>query len=575
MKKLIAIFLCVFVLICTWSATAVFAEETPDDEPEVEVIEITDADATVSDADSYTLTDEGEPVLEVVHIQAPGMTAALDNVAQNGYYTAEFIIPETNYKVFLTGLTQENVDGIRMAIVDSFVEGEDFDLYNLGFIDAEKTWADDGDDNMCWAATSSNLLTYTGWAKKAGFNSTDDLFETFINSFTNDGGNIYYGAGWFFNGLAGDGGAQPTSGTGRYLPQYSFGDLVQNFEIYENCAEKLKTIYDRLHDGYGVGLSVDIYGSQGYESSHAISCWGFVTDIRYPDTAKLRYKSVFVTDSDSDKYWVKDGKDRRDADDVMSLYALNSVDQEGFDTYRFQITPEQTAFITDASTLVPYSADIAFETDPTASMDVTADFDISIDPFYLTAASDGRDTTTVFSPDDTIYYQPRMKNTSKLTYTDRYHAVITLKDAQGNVKHVKTISYGRYDLPSEYHAGFGNASLGKLPVGDYTITAEFNPNRTVTEAYYYNNIKTIDFKVREKYLLGDVDNNNDVNIVDATVLQRIIAKMPIPVSVDENTVQRGDVSHSGYLDTLDATIVQRHFANIDVLFDINVVRFYD
>ncbi|MBQ3264799.1 MAG: dockerin type I repeat-containing protein [Ruminococcus sp.] len=574
-KRLLALF-SILLVISLLSTVTAFAGAVPDASIEEAVGRIDIADVgSAPESGSYILTDDGETVLEVKHVEEPGLTAALNDTTANGYYTAEFMLPETNYRVFLTGLTQNNVSEIQQAIIEAYTEGEDFDLKNLGFIDAEKTWPDDGDENLCWAASTSNLLTYTGWASQAGFDSTDDVFEAFINAFTDAGGNIHYGTGWFFNGVSAPGGAQPTAGTGRYLPQYNYEDMTEQYDLYEDCAVGLSTVYDKLRDGYGVSLSVDIYGSEGYEGGHAITCWGFVTDIRYPEDNKNYYRNVIITDSDSHKYWVKEGMDRRDADDVMSLFALTPVEQEGIDTYQFQITDQQIGIITEAYTLLPYSADVPYETDMTASMDLSADYDLMISPLYLSTVQNAMETVTVFTPDDTIYNQPRIYNNSELTFPGSYSMKVTVTDAQGNVKYTKNYSYASYNLQPGYDLGFGGYAIGKLPVGDYTITAEFNPNRTVKEAYYFNNTTSIAFKVRERYLIGDTDGSGTVDSIDAAAIQRILAKLPAEVTDSSNLTQRGDISRNGALDLMDVTFLQRYLANMTVNYPVNVSRFYD
>ena len=196
MKRILTV-ICIILAVCMLSTTTVFAQGISAADS-VDAIDVADADAAAVGG-SYTLTDDGEPVLEVAHVHKPGLTAALSD-RSNGYYTAEFMLPETNYQVYLTGLTQNNADELRRMIIGAYTEGEDFDLTNLGFIDAEKTWADDGDENLCWAASASNLLTYTGWAAQAGFASTDDVFEAFISVFDDDGGNVECPAGIFQTG---------------------------------------------------------------------------------------------------------------------------------------------------------------------------------------------------------------------------------------------------------------------------------------------------------------------------------------------------------------------------------------
>lgn len=554
------------------TSTAVFAQEAPEAE---QVIDIDRMDAdTVPDAESYTIVDDNDTLLEVVHVNEPGMTAALNDVAQTGYYTAEFMIPESNYQVYLTGLTRDNVSEIRQAIIDSYTEGEDFDLKNLGFIDAEKTWDNDGDDNMCWAASASNLLTYTGWAAQAGFDSTDDLFEAFIDAFEDEGGDVRFATGWFINGVAAPKFAQPRAGTGGYLPQYHYNDLAEEFDLRQNCAGQLATVFDRLKDGYGVSLSLDIYNSDGYEGAHAVTCWGFVTDVRYPKTSKQFYKSVLVTDSDSDKYDVQGDTDRREADDVMSLYMLEPEEQEEVDTYRFNISDRQIALITWADTIAPFSAEVPYETASDATLDMINYPDIVLNPFVLTDDLDDESTVTTFAPDSTIYYQPYMMNVANADYVGTISLQISVKDSQENEIYSKVFTYNRNVTISPFFGmRYDKESFGKkLPVGDYTITATFNSDHQTAEAYFFNNTRSIDFKVRERYLLGDANNDGSVDITDATKIQRILAYLE---TADDSLIPRSDVNGSGDLDLLDATLIMRHLVQIEMSYPIDVERFYE
>ena len=571
MKKLIALFLCMLIALSTLTATAVFAQEAP---AEGTVITIEEAD-TVSDTDSYVLTDDGEPVLKVVRVKEFGATAALSDTAANEYYTAEFMIPESDYSVFLTGLTQDNVGEIRQAIIGSYVEGEDFSLTNLGFIDAEKTGEKDGDDNLCWAASTSNLLTYTGWAAQAGFDSADDLFEAFIDAFENKGGNVKFATGWFINGVSATGLSQPREGTGNYLPLYNYSDLVEELDLRSNCSGQLATVYDRLKSGYGVSLSLSIYGAEGYEGAHAVTCWGFVTDSRYPKTSKQFYKSIFTTDSDSHKYYVTDGKDRRDADDVMSLFALEPVEQEGTDTYRFDITQKQTALITTAVTIMPFSEDVPHETSPDATMDMINSPDIILDPFVLTDDPEQDNTVTTFTPNATIYYQPYMMNAANADHYGKLSLRVSVKNSQGNEVYSKVFTYNQ-NITISPNAGmrYNKESFNKkLPVGDYTITAVFNANHQTEEAYFFNNTRSIDFKVREQYLIGDIDGDEEVSAVDVTKFQRVIARMES--DADDKMRQRGDVNENDGLDMLDVTFLQRYLAHTSIQYPVNELRFYD
>ena len=573
MKKLIAALLSVLLILSVMTSTAVVAQEVPGAEQVID-IDALDAD-TAPDTESYTIVDDGEPLLEVVHVKESGVTAALNDSATNGYYTADFMLPETSYHVYLTGLTQNNVDEIRQAIIESYSEGADFELKNLGFVDAEKTWDNDGDENMCWAASTSNLLTYTGWAAQAGFESADDLFEAFISNFDDAGSNVEYATGWFLNGVAAPQGAQPTAGSGGYLPKYTFSDVTEKFALSQNCAAQLEAVYDRLQNGYGVSLSVNIYNDAGLEGSHAITLWGFVTDTRYPKTSEKFYKSLLTTDSDSDKFFVRDGMDRREADDVMSLYALEPVEQEGVDTYQFHISDQQIARITEATTVVPFSENVPHETSDEAKMDPKNYPDIVLDPFALTDDADSEDTLTVFAPDTTIYYQPYMMNFANADYVGKLALQVMVKDSQGNTVFSKNYFYNQNVTISPSHGmAFGAESIdAALPVGDYTITASFNMDHATEEAYYYNNTRSIAFKIREQYLLGDADGDGEVATLDATRIQRVLARLD--KDEDGKISLRGDVNENGTLDLMDVTFLQRYFARMTVLYPIGESRFYD
>lgn len=70
----------------------------------------------------------------------------------------------------------------------------------------------------------------------------------------------------------------------------------------------------------------------------------------------------------------------------------------------------------------------------------------------------------------------------------------------------------------------------------------------------------------EGYLLGDTDDNDDVEVVDATWLQRYIALMNI--GVIEDTVMQGDVDGDGDPSIVDAAFIMRYCVGIETPFDI-------
>ena len=63
------------------------------------------------------------------------------------------------------------------------------------------------------------------------------------------------------------------------------------------------------------------------------------------------------------------------------------------------------------------------------------------------------------------------------------------------------------------------------------------------------------------YILGDVDGNGIVDLVDASYIQRYDAQMAVPSDVEMN-IMNGDVDGDGQITILDATCIQRYCAKI-------------
>ena len=68
-----------------------------------------------------------------------------------------------------------------------------------------------------------------------------------------------------------------------------------------------------------------------------------------------------------------------------------------------------------------------------------------------------------------------------------------------------------------------------------------------------------------KDILGDADDDGEVTILDATVIQRKLADFK--VKNPEAAVTRGDITGDG-LDILDATMIQRYLACLDIQYVI-------
>lgn len=69
-------------------------------------------------------------------------------------------------------------------------------------------------------------------------------------------------------------------------------------------------------------------------------------------------------------------------------------------------------------------------------------------------------------------------------------------------------------------------------------------------------------------LLGDFDDNEDVNALDATMMQRYNAGMKLPSYVEINEAA-GDIDDDGELSMLDVTLLMRFLAGINVKYPVN------
>jgi hypothetical protein len=152
-----------------------------------------------------------------------------------------------------------------------------FGYYDFGgsWYDAEKTLANTEDDLMCWAATTSNMLAYTGWGFPVGasFSNEDNIFAYFQNHWTDVGGNMYFGTNWWFDGINDSqrwsGWSQVDVPGGGFYTDYNFSDY---YTWSSNGSTALSLIDTYLHQGRGVGLTVLGPGA------HAITAWGYEYD---------------------------------------------------------------------------------------------------------------------------------------------------------------------------------------------------------------------------------------------------------------------------------------------------------
>jgi len=184
------------------------------------------------------------------------------------------------------------------GLADAIPTGESYFLYdNWGgtWCDAEKSPTNIEDDLMCWAASASNALEWTGWGDADGMTTTDEMFEYFQDHWTDDGGLMEYGWDWWFDGTYSGpveaGWSQVDVPGGGFFPSLPFDDY---YHEETDVSQTMAAIDDYLHAGYSVTLGV--YADDG-SGAHAITCWGYSYDPSEP----TNYTGIWVTDSDDDK----------------------------------------------------------------------------------------------------------------------------------------------------------------------------------------------------------------------------------------------------------------------------------
>lgn len=580
MKRIVS-FVCALILIiqlCTVAVNAVEVDTAPtgicaviSDQNGSFTLSGAEA-AEVPDANqSYELYVDRQPVLSV---EAQNSELTATGASLPTFYRAEFMIPDTTLQVFLTGLRSENVEELQRTIIDSFTQRSSFELSDLSFIDTEKTALSDGDENLCWAAASSNILYYTGWGAKAGFSDEDELFDLFASSFNDKGSHQNNAMAWFFNGAAlqnnllsfDNARIKNYPNSGKYFRDYAY-DMVSGYDFIRSPRDMAR-VCELLRQGYGVSPGIDPEQNGKSLSSHAITLWGTVTDLSQDAENAERYQGLLITDSDSD---MLDDPDRRKASKILSYYPLylNEYDQFCFDCY-----DDITAVLDDYEYLAPYSSELPFETDLATGRDKTKYPDLRIGEVYL---SDQRNTMTIdtlFESGSDLCFEYNVFSAADKAWRSEVKTSRTVVSSTGEVlfSDVDSISVSWLrGLNYEQSTVTRTKTLNDVPAGDYTLTLTVNPDRTSTEAYYYNNTRTVEFYVRDSFIRGDSDNSGDVTIFDATCIQRRLAGLS--VAWDSHADERSDVDENG-LDITDAAYIQRRLCEIDIPYSVGEKALY-
>lgn len=202
-------------------------------------------------------------------------------------------------------------------------------------VDAVSQYFPNQDTMLCWAAAASNILTYMKNQAGLGIdyssthslstgNTTVDslvhgvsqysIYETFSNSFRDQGGQIENAIAWYSAGIDlynniplknGATGGFYSSQVGNTKTDFLSNVLVTNFQTYGpryvgnyilNDIVSGSTSYTQLFQesiqNSPLGLSIAEQKEGQWVNGHAITCWGFETD------ASGAVTLLYITDSD-------------------------------------------------------------------------------------------------------------------------------------------------------------------------------------------------------------------------------------------------------------------------------------
>lgn len=507
-------------------------------------------------------SDENETVIEL----NSGAERSGDFVSVND----NFVTDSGAYRLTMTGLKEDN----KNAVLDAFQANFDpqsekaLKLTDPSFADAEK-WDNDPDifdyefdAGQCWAASASNMLWISGWTKgltnpKTGlpFESEDDVFAYFTNSFSDNGSDVDRGIDWFFMG------EYYVSGVSRHASLKDADDASQGLmkgfvsslaqKKYDLAAspEDISVLerFDQSCDSPAVFQGSIGPLSEGVlvSSMHSVTLAGIVTD---PSAEELKdkYKAVIIIDSDNDAVPNEKAIDhdhpsaeqklleRSQRPNSYTVYNLRySTDEEGTPYWEIVGYDKEEGYALYAvnALSLPNDALMAECTETEGTKNIFEDVDLTMDIAFTTDNDDPimmpstnhikESTKTVFKAGEPIRIDYFVANRSGIPYDESYEGfcgvtvnwrVVRKSDnavaAQGTDMFDKQL-YQRSAVNQLLALCDESGDLLWLEPGDYSVILTLNEDRAVKEAYYKNNTETVlEFTV----LPGDMEPSDEPSV---------------------------------------------------------------
>ena len=455
----------------------------------------------------------------------------------NNYQLIMYGLKEGNAEKFVEALQNHYISNTEntLTIADNAIaDCEKFDTFDMSY---------ESDSEKCWAAAASEVLWMSGWASHfkdpltdSNFSSEDDLFTYFDLSYSNGGGNTNSGINWFFMGeyfmtSYSPGNAHRLEETQKdgLLKQLCSAAINKKTDIsynYRNIKELLKCDWSQ-NDPKAFQASIGSLSSGEIGSSgHSLTCVGVIIDPAAQDISE-RYKAILFIDSDNDALnsgeydeLPKDEKiaQRITKPNTINIYNLKLINDINGDPcwniLGYGSEGDEETILYSVNGLSIYDEALIEkhrETQGNCRAFDTVDLIIS----------------TLFCSDNTERYEDMYrKNADKLAmheYKQGDPISLNYFVADSSRIDFDETQYGENSLELEwklYHDDtlikqgkdtctvpiISNAERGNLiilntneilPAGEYKVSLNLNPDRSITEAYYLNNNAEYHFTILE------------------------------------------------------------------------------
>lgn len=382
----------------------------------------------------------------------------------------------------------------------------------LYFNDAEKT-SKKNDDNICWAASASNMMAWTGWGYTATIKNEDDILDVFRKNFKYSakfGGKDNAGIEWYLTGnypLQNIQGADQLKNN-KYQGLYKGLDL-QKYLLNTNATQAGISVADKAYlSGMAVGMGIGFYNSflpfnSTRVGGHAITIYGIGTDKTKNPTDPGYYTSVFIADPDNSREVSGGG---RKAPDTLIYIPITWVSSVG----KYRLDP---GYLGDSS-IYTYIDDFTILSRKPAQLAYKPDMQITSGTSGKTTASNEISVGT----DNTVTHAQENKDVY-LTFSVQNGG--TGSAANGTVdifiNNEWFLSLSTDNLKPGEKQTFKKLKLGKLDAGNYNITIEANAGGFIDEITAFNNTENITINVLDKKtfdLAFSADEPADIFTVD-------------------------------------------------------------